>query len=391
MDKPLRILSLADMPPDVNSGAAGSEVRTFELLRESGHHVDAIWRDDLPHRIRHPNLHILLELPKALERATADALSRQEYDVVHMNQPHGYRAAEVVRRMSPGTLFVHRSHGFELHAQQVLAKWRKRYPMDDRSSMRRLASAALEPLLERHSRLIAKVADAHNVLCELDKEYLHSVFGIDRDSIVVVPVAPPDSFRERAAPPMTADRLKRVLHVAQFAFFKAPMITAEAMNRLAVWRNDLEFVWVCDREHHDSVRALLTPAVNERLELLHWRSQEELIEIYDRCGIFLFPSFFEGFGKVILEAMCRGTCVVGTDVGGLHDAIRHGHDGLLVPVGDAIALFNGARSLIDDLPNAARMAESAAERGREYSWERAAKMTADFYRRRVEIHRREPL
>jgi glycosyltransferase involved in cell wall biosynthesis len=389
MDKPLRILSLADMPPDVNSGAAGSEVRTFELLRELGHEVDAIWRDDLPHRIQHPNLHILFELPKALERATAKALSRAQYDVVHMNQPHGHRAAAVVRRMAPGTLFVHRSHGFELHSDQVLAHWRKRYAMDDRSLARRMATAVLEPMLQRHSRLTAKVADAHNVLCELDKDYLHNVFGIDRDRIVVVPVAAPDSFRATPAPSITPERLKCVLHVAQFAFFKAPMITADAMNRLAAWRSDLEFVWVCDQAHHGSVRALLSPEVNERLELFHWRKQEELMEIYDRCGIFLFPSFFEGFGKVILEAMCRGMCVVGSDVGGLHDAIRQGQDGLLVPTGDAGALFEAARSLIDDLPRSVRMGERAAERAREYSWEKAAKLTAEFYRRRVDIHRRE--
>jgi glycosyltransferase involved in cell wall biosynthesis len=388
-DAPLRILSIADMAPDPNSGAAGSELRTLDVLRKLGHTVDTIWRDDLPHRIHHPNLHILFELPRAFERVTAEALRRAEYDVVHANQPPGYRAARLVHRIAPRTLFVHRSHGFELNAELTLAKWRKRFGTDDRSPARRVATQVLEPLLARHSKLIAKEADAHNVLCVLDAEFLEHHFGIDRERIVVVATAPPEEFRRIPAPPMTGERMKTVLHISQFAFFKAPMITAEAMNRLAAHDADLRFVWVCDRSHHGNVRALLSDDVQQRLDLLHWRNQDELREIYDGSGIFLFPSFFEGFGKVFQEAMCRGMCVVATDAGGMHDVIRNGVDGLLVPPGDADALFDAARALVDDLPRATAMSIAAARRAREYSWERAAHETADFYRRRLRVLRRE--
>ena len=388
-DAPLRILTLADTPPDENSGAAGSEVRTIEVLRALGHHVDAIWRDDMPHRIAHPNLHILLELPKSYERATAQALARAEYDVVHVNQPHGYLAARLVHRVAPRTLFVHRSHGLESNAEETLKRWRKTYEHDSRSLSRRVATRALEPLLARHLRLNAKEADAHNLLCTLDAEFLQERFGVDPAKIAVIPMAPPDAFRERPAPPMTAERLKCVLHVAQFAFFKAPMITAAAMNRLATTHRDMKFIWVCDRAHHDDVRALLSNDVLPRLELLHWRNQNELREIYDRCGVFLFPSFFEGFGKAFLEAMSRGMCVVASDAGGMHDVIRTGVDGVLVRPGDAKRLFEEARAIVDDLPRAIAMGEAAAARAREYSWTRVALETIDFYRRRLRAHRGE--
>ena len=111
---------------------------------------------------------------------------------------------------------------------------------------------------------------------------------------------------------MDEGRLRRVLHVAQFAFFKAPTITAGAMNLLARAEPDLQFTWVCD----------LTPEANRRAEILHWTTQDALRDIYDRHGIFLFPSFFEGFGKAFLEAMSRGLCVVASDVGGMHDLIE---------------------------------------------------------------------
>jgi glycosyltransferase involved in cell wall biosynthesis len=388
-DSPLRILTLADTPPDVNSGAAGTEVQTIEMLRALGHHVDTVWHDEMPHRIRHGNLHILLELPRAYERATAQALARGEYDVIHANQPHGYRAARLVHRIAPRTLFVHRSHGFEPHAEETLRKWRQRFGNDERSLARRLASLAVEPLLARHSSLIAAEADAHNLLCTGDARFLEQRFGVDPAKIAVIPLAPPESYRSTSAPPMTADRLRSVLHVAQFDFFKAPMITAAAMNRLAAARADLRFVWVCARAHHDQVRALLSEDVRRRIEMLHWREQDDLREVYDRCGVFLFPSFFEGFGKTFLEAMARGLCVVAADAGGMRDVIRNGIDGLLVPPGDAEALTDAADALIGDLQSATTMSEAAARRAREYSWERVARETAGFYRRRLRVLRHE--
>jgi hypothetical protein len=48
---------------------------------------------------------------------------------------------------------------------------------------------------------------------------------------------------------MDLKRLRRVLYVGQFAFVKAPMITAEAISQLAASEADLRFTWVCDRSH----------------------------------------------------------------------------------------------------------------------------------------------
>lgn len=383
----LRILTLADTPADPNLGAAGTELRTVEALRALGHHVDSIWSDVLGRRIAHGNLHLLLELPRAYERAAVSALRQRPYDVIHVNQPHGFRAARAVHRMSPRTAFIHRSHGLELNVEQTLAPWRARYGGDERGATRRALSAALRPLLARHSVAIAREADGHIVSSTLDADFLAARLRVERAGIAVIPQAAPDAYIASPAPGMTSERLKRVLHVSQFAFFKAPMITAAAMNRLAARRPDLQFSWVCDRAHHAAVRALLGSEANARLELLHWMPQEELRAHYDRCGVFLFPSFFEGFGKVFLEAMSRGLCVVGSDAGGLRDVVERGRTGVLVPAGDAEALADAAMALVDDLDRSAAMSQAAAEAARAYTWERVGRETADFYRARIEARR----
>src|SRR5204862_2573694 len=131
---------LADTPADPNRGAAGTEVQTMRALRGIGHDVDASWSDGLGRRIGHGNMHLLIELPRTYERAALEALNRQPYDVVHVNQPHGFRAARAVHRASPRSVFIHRSHGFELNVEDTLRPWRERFREDTRGVARRLVS-----------------------------------------------------------------------------------------------------------------------------------------------------------------------------------------------------------------------------------------------------------
>jgi glycosyltransferase involved in cell wall biosynthesis len=361
----MRILFMADVEKDPHAGAAGTEIRTIDHLRRLGHEVTEIWANDLGRRIGHGNLHYLLELPFAYRRALRRAWSRGPYDVVHVNQPHGWRAAKWLRGRAP---FVHRSHGFEPYAEEVLARWRA---SDERSMPRRTFSAAIARLLARHGRLIAKYADGHIVSSSLDANVLIERFHVPPERVAVIPQAAPDAFLETPAPPMTSERLRRVLYVGQFAFFKAPTIVAEAMRKLA---GESELTWVCAPQHHEQVRALV-PSVRVQ----SWMPEDALRQVYDTHGIFLFPSYYEGFGKVFLEAMSRGMCVVASDVGGAHDVIAHGRDGMLVPPGDSDAIASAVRSL--DLERASAMSDAAAQTARAYSWARVANETAAFYER----------
>jgi glycosyltransferase involved in cell wall biosynthesis len=372
----MRILFMADVPPDPSSGAAGTELRTAEGLRRLGHEVDEIWASQLGRRIAHGNLHYLIELPRAYRRELLRALSRRRYDVVHVNQPHGYLAAKLLVKSE--TVFIHRSHGLELRAEEVLRPWHARFDDGRQSLPRRVASRAIASLLARHTYRIARDADGHIVSCSDDAAFLTRRLGVEPDRVGVIAQAASDDFLAQPIQPMTAERLQRVLYVSQYAFFKAPMIVAAAMRAMAERDARLRFTWVCSRDHHGDVRALLGDAA-ARVELLDWMPQEELIDVYNAHGIFLFGSFFEGFGKVFLEAMIRGLCVVATDVAGAHDIIVSGENGVLVPAGDAGAMADAVTSLLAGPVHAASISAAAAATARTHTWERVARETAAFY------------
>lgn len=74
------------------------------------------------------------------------------------------------------------------------------------------------------------------------------------------------------------------------------------------------------------------------LEILGERSHDEVLALMMQCGIFVLPSYTEGFPNVILESMACGCAIVATTVGAIPEMIGEeaGHRcGLLIPPGNA--------------------------------------------------------
>lgn len=376
----LRILFAADVPPDPNSGAAGTELRTIDALRARGHEVQTIWAQDLGRRIQHGNLHYLLELPSAYRRAIGQRCKNQAFDVIHANQGHCYAAArEHARQGRPG-VFVCRSHGLDDHMEKCLSPWRARLGLEPRSSAKRALSAVLNGLLQRHDRQAYRHASGVLVSSGVDEDYLVQEMGVPAARVGRVPQAPAEAFCATPAPPMTPRRMNKLLHVGGFAYFKGVHAIAEAANELLANDTVLEMTWVCRHQEHESVRALLSPTIRHRVDLRAWVPQEELVPMMDDHGIFLMPSLFEGFGKLFLEAMARGMCVIGTPTGGMKDIITSSQNSLLVGFHDPTGIARAVRQLSDSLESAAAMSAAAAATARLYSWTRMGAEVEGFYR-----------
>ena len=84
------------------------------------------------------------------------------------------------------------------------------------------------------------------------------------------------------------------------------------------------------------------------------------------------PSRYEGWCMVAVEAAAAGKAVLGTDIDGLRDAVRHDETGVLVPPDDVGALAAGMRALIaDDSKRRSLGIAGRAWAGR-FSWDRLA-------------------
>lgn len=85
----------------------------------------------------------------------------------------------------------------------------------------------------------------------------------------------------------------------------------------------------------------------------------ELINIYQKAKLCVFPSVFENFPGVVMEAMSCGCVVIGSSSGGMTEIIRNGIDGFLVKPGDSIGIAEQILWCLDNdlsvIGNAARL------------------------------------
>lgn len=79
-----------------------------------------------------------------------------------------------------------------------------------------------------------------------------------------------------------------------------------------------------------------------------WGWQDDIASVYSQAHIVCLPSYREGLPKALIEAGASGCPIVATDAPGCREVVRHGENGLLVPIKDAEALAGALESLIND-------------------------------------------
>lgn len=85
----------------------------------------------------------------------------------------------------------------------------------------------------------------------------------------------------------------------------------------------------------------------ERIEFLGELETAALDAAYRQADAFVLPSFYEGYGMVLAEALARGLPIVSTTAGAIPDTVP-ADAGLLVPPGDEAALAEALARLLDE-------------------------------------------
>ena len=107
---------------------------------------------------------------------------------------------------------------------------------------------------------------------------------------------------------------------------------------------------------------------------------EDLRALYSACDIFVLPSFEEGFGLVLTEALASGKPLVGSNVGGIPMQIRDCWNGFLIRPGDYRQLAEKLLYLIENKDERIRMGKNSRKLAiKEFSWEKIAKRYLEVY------------
>ncbi|HUZ45587.1 MAG TPA: glycosyltransferase family 1 protein [Terriglobia bacterium] len=125
---------------------------------------------------------------------------------------------------------------------------------------------------------------------------------------------------------------------------------------------------------HDFIR---TEGLGSRAVVLGYVPAERLPVLYDAASVFLFPSFDEGFGFPVLEAMAHGLPVVASDAASLPEV--GGDVALYVNPCDPEDIAGKVLRAVEDEGLRKSMIERGHERARQFTWRRTAMEYLNVY------------
>jgi glycosyltransferase involved in cell wall biosynthesis len=80
-----------------------------------------------------------------------------------------------------------------------------------------------------------------------------------------------------------------------------------------------------------------------------WDQRDDIPAVFAQASVVCLPTTYgEGVPKVLLEAVACGLPIVATDAPGCREVVRHGENGFLVPIRNAVDLANAIQQLIAD-------------------------------------------
>ena len=182
-------------------------------------------------------------------------------------------------------------------------------------------------------------------------------YGVEPARIVVVE---PGVDRCAAAAPGRASTVK-LLTVATITPRKGHALLVEALARLT----DLDWSLRCagSRDLDPHCAAALAAQIEQaglssRNALLGELAPDRVRREYVDADLFVLPSYLEGYGMALAEAIAHGVPVVSTTAGAIPDTLPSAA-ARLVPPGDVTALTDVLRELIGDAARRSALAEQA--------------------------------
>ena len=237
--------------------------------------------------------------------------------------------------------------------------------------------------------LAARQADHIIAVSESTKRDTIRLLGVPAEKISVIyeaahpvfsPVTNPDAIERTRARYNLPDNV--ILFVGTIEPRKNLPTLLRAFRRLRDnYKTDAALViagnrgWLADEV--DSVASELQ--LGDTVRFLGGVPNEQLVYLYNAAKIFVWPSFYEGFGLPPLEAMACGTPVITSQVSSLPEVV--GDAATLINPEDVDGLTVAMWRALSDENLRREMRAKGLKRAQTFSWERAARETLSVYQR----------
>jgi len=289
-----------------------------------------------------------------LEWPPIEMMTGRDYDVTHSLHPlllPATRAAQIVT--------IHDLH-FLAHPERTSAEIRRDYPA----------------LVRQHAHRAARiVVPSRFTAGEVERQ-----LGVPAERIAVCPPGAPPWTPRASAPPDGY-----ILFFSTIEPRKNVGGLLDAYEHLITTRRQAPELVLAGRASDEArpwLERLARPPLAGRVRHIGYVDPSNRLELYSGARLLVMPSFDEGFGIPVLEAMTLGVPVVAANRGALPEVL--GDAGPLVDPDDPSAIAGAIARLLEDDSYASACTAKGVLRARQFNWTRTAQLVYDAYRQAIE-------
>jgi glycosyltransferase involved in cell wall biosynthesis len=223
------------------------------------------------------------------------------------------------------------------------------------------------------------------------KNELQRLFGLPFEKINVIPngvdlhiydgIEKDYDFRRQYA----MDNEKIILFVGRLVYEKGIQNLIAAMPKILSNYHDAKLIIAGKGGMIDELRAQVDYlGLGNKVYFTGYLNSKQVKKMYKCADIAVFPSTYEPFGIVALEAMLSGNPVVTSDVGGLNEIVDHGVNGMKSYAGNANSIADSILTLLFDQKLCGEIVKNAQAKVKEqYNWQKIAQDTHFTYQKAI--------
>jgi glycosyltransferase involved in cell wall biosynthesis len=276
-------------------------------------------------------------------------MRRERFDVVHTHTPKAGLLGQLAARLAGVPIVANTLHGFYFHDDTK--PWLRRFYI----WMERVAARCSDTILSQNREDMA-TAVAERIASPEQLKWLGNgidVARFDRRRLA-------DSSLESMRRELGIDSDAPVVgFVGRLVEEKGILDLLEAAKTVVLAIPNTQFLIVgpYDDDKPDALRPDVAEQYGVAANCHFVGMRNDMPELYGLMDVLVLPSYREGFPRAPMEASAMEVPTVVTDIRGCREAVDHGENGLLFPVGDADAL---ARSLVELLGDDERRTQMGA-------------------------------
>ncbi|MFH1701657.1 MAG: glycosyltransferase family 4 protein [Candidatus Zixiibacteriota bacterium] len=220
-------------------------------------------------------------------------------------------------------------------------------------------------IIQRLSKYVYRRTQRATVVSSfLNDILINNLSVLSKDIVEVIPM--PVGMETFPRKPFNDEGAPVFLSVARYTKQKHLDSIIEAAEVLNNAGFEFRIIMVGEGPLEEKLKSLIAENnLEDKIKLGPLVAQQKLAKLYQACDAVLLVSENEGFGLVLVEAGLTGRPTIGANSGGIVDFIEHDKNGLLIEIGDYMALAECMKSIITDKQLRNRLGDGAYHTARD--------------------------